>query len=264
MVMKLRWKFMLDEAIRALREGGKILLYDFDDREGETDLVQVASFVKAKDVSQFRKDAGGLICVAIHPHAADGFGLPFMSEILKSAADNGYSKLLSLAELRLPYDERSAFSLWVNHRKTFTGISDKDRALTISELGNAVCRVLKGEKFDFGSEFRSPGHISILRAADRLLLERRGQTELSVSLAVIGGMVPALVICEMLDESTGNALSKNDAKKYAEEKNLVFLEGRDVLGEYKRLGCPVDYRWKKYRHNNKRNKKEEKENWNSS
>lgn len=226
-------KDKISHAIDALRSGGKILLYDAADREGETDIVQAACSVKPKDVAQLRRDAGGLICVAVHPAAADLLCLPFMSEILKGAANNGFRRLSSVAELRLPYDERSAFSLWVNHRNTFTGITDIDRALTISEIGNVVRRTLDGEKIDFGHYFRSPGHVSILRAANRLTEERRGQTELSIVLAVLGNMTPAMVMCEMLDERSGKALSKRDAMKYGRERNLIFVEGKEVVEAYK-------------------------------
>jgi len=226
----------ISRVIDALKNDEKILLYDAADREGETDIVQAACSVKPKDVAQLRKDAGGLICVAVHPVAADRLGLPFMSEILKGAANNGFRNLSSVAELRLPYDERSAFSLWVNHRNTFTGITDVDRALTISEIGNVVKRVLDGEKIDFGHHFRSPGHVSILRAANRLTEERKGQTELSIVLAVLGKMTPAMVMCEMLDERSGKALSKRDAMRYGKEEGLIFVEVKEVVEAY-RVAC---------------------------
>jgi len=53
----------------------------------------------------------------------------------------------------------------VNHRNTFTGITDNDRALTITKIGEIVNKVLNGEKIDFGDEFRSPGHVALLRAS---------------------------------------------------------------------------------------------------
>lgn len=220
------------QAIKVLKNGGKILLYDAEDREGETDIVQSACFVKPSDVAYFRKEAGGLICVAIHSLAAERLGLPFLSEILKIAANNGFGNLHSVAELRLPYDTHSAFSLWVNHRNTFTGITDIDRALTICEIGKAIKKVFEGEKVDFGYYFRSPGHVSVLRAAKRLIEERKGQTELSVALAVLGDITPAMAICEMLDEKSGKALSKKDAMDYALKRNLIFVEGREVISAY--------------------------------
>jgi len=221
----------LEYVKEALRKGKMILLYDADDREGETDMVIPALNTTPADVARMRCDGGGLICVAIHGEAADRLGLPFMTELLKSVSMNGYNSLRSLVEKKgdIIYDSRSSFSLWVNHRKTFTGITDNDRAFTINKVGEIVEKVMKGEKLDFGIEFRSPGHIALLRAASGLLNERRGQTELSIQLALMSGITPSMVVCEMLDGNTGKALSKEDARKYAIKYNMHFIEGNDLL-----------------------------------
>ncbi|MBC7110082.1 MAG: 3,4-dihydroxy-2-butanone-4-phosphate synthase, partial [Archaeoglobi archaeon] len=99
--------------------------------------------------------------------------------------------------------------------------------------GKIAERVLNGEKVNFGDYFRAPGHVPVLRAADELLKARRGQTELSVAVAEIAGITPAMVICEMLDE--GVALSKSEARRYAEKKNTVFLEGWEIVEAWERL-----------------------------
>jgi len=221
----------LEYVKEALRNGKMILLYDADDREGETDMVIPALNTTPADVARMRCDGGGLICVAVHGDAADRLGLPFMSELLKSVSMNGHSSLRSLVEKKgdIPYDSRSSFSLWVNHRNVFTGITDNDRAFTINKVGEMVENVMNGEKLDFGKEFRSPGHVALLRAATGLLDERRGQTELSIQLALMSGITPSMVVCEMLDCNTGKALSKEDARKYAIKHNMPFIEGKDIL-----------------------------------
>jgi 3,4-dihydroxy 2-butanone 4-phosphate synthase len=220
----------LEEVTESLRNGKMILLYDADDREGETDMVIPALNTTPADVARMRCDGGGLICVAVHGDAADRLGLPFMSELLKSVSMNGHSSLRSLVEKKgdIPYDSRSSFSLWVNHRNTFTGITDNDRAFTINKVGEMVEKVMNGEKLDFGREFRSPGHVALLRAASGLLDERRGQTELSIQLALMSGITPSMVVCEMLDGCTGKALSKEDARKYAMRHNMLFIEGKNI------------------------------------
>lgn len=207
-----------------------ILLYDADDREGETDLVIPALCATPADVARMRCDGGGLICVAVHGDAADRLGLPFMSEVLRSVSQNGHGSLRSLVEKKgdIPYDSRSSFSLWVNHRDTFTGITDNDRALTINKIGRIVERTMKGEELDFGKEFRSPGHVALLRAASGLLDERKGQTEMSIQLALMAGINPSMVVCEMLDGCTGKALSKEDARKYAIMHQMPFIEGKNI------------------------------------
>ncbi len=221
----------IEKAIEAIRNGKMILLYDADDREGETDMVIPALCTTPVDVARMRCDGGGLICVAVHADAAEKLGLPFMSELLRSVSQNGHGSLRSIVEKKgdIPYDSRSSFSLWVNHRNTFTGITDNDRALTINKIGETVERTLKGDKLDFGRDFRSPGHVALLRAASGLLDERRGQTELSIQLALMAGINPSMVVCEMLDCCTGKALSKADAIKYSKTHKIPFIEGETIL-----------------------------------
>lgn len=224
----------MKDAIRALRNGEIVLLYDYDHRERETDLVMAAEFVTPKHVFQLRRDAGGLICVAIDPVASSLLGIPYIVDVLRCAANsgNGFKAIESVCERAgdIAYDSKSSFSIWVNHRKTFTGITDIDRALTITRLADITKQSLSGNHVDFGEEFRSPGHVPLLRAAPSLLKDRRGQTELSIVLARAAEVTPAMVMCEMLDGSTGRALSKEDAVKYAVDNGLAFIEGRDVEG----------------------------------
>jgi len=222
--------------IEYVKKGKLVLIYDAEDREGETDFVMPASFMTSKKVAHFRNEAGGLICVAIHPIAAEKLGLPLMSDILRNV-NLKFSSLRRIVEEKgdLSYDKRSSFSLWVNHRDTFTGITDRDRALTIKKIGEAVEKVLNGNFYDFYAEFRTPGHVSILRAAEGLLEERRGQTELSVALALLAGISPAMVICEMLDCESGDALSKENAMAFASQRDLIFMEGKEIIEAYQSI-----------------------------
>jgi len=226
---------MIDIALKALRAGEFILLYDFDSREGETDFAMRADAVAPIHVRQMRKDGGGLICTAVHPTAAQKLGLPFAHELLGA---RGIVEQVG----DVPYDplNKSSFSIWVNHRNTFTGITDRDRSLTINAIADQVKRSLNGGGSDFSQQFRTPGHVAILRAADGLLDQRCGQTELSIALAEGAGVTPAIVICEMLDDESGFALSKEDARQYARRNDLVFIEGTSVIKWWKKkksTGC---------------------------
>lgn len=129
----------------------------------------------------------------------------------------------------IQYDKKSSFSLWVNHRQNRTGIPDNDRSYTIRRLGEMTKTALSGEPVDFASEFRTPGHTATLRASKGLLDERRGQTELSIALALMAKTTPAMVVCEMLDDTNGKALSKEDAIAYGKQNDMVFLEGWEVV-----------------------------------
>jgi 3,4-dihydroxy 2-butanone 4-phosphate synthase len=220
---------VIDKALAALRDGKFILLYDFDDREGETDFAIRSDAVTPKDIVRMRKDGGGLICTAVHPVAARRLGLPFASDALRAMA---------VAERQgdIPYDRKnhSSFSLWVNHRNTFTGITDRDRALTVNAIAEHVKHALNGGNMNFHEAFRTPGHIALLRAADGLLDVRRGQTELSIAMAEMAKINPAVTICEMLDDESGYALTKADAKIYAKQHGLVFVEGPEVLEQWEK------------------------------
>jgi len=140
----------VDAAIAAFADGQPVLIHDFADREGETDIVYPATAVDSDAVARLRNDAGGLICVALSDAVSDAFGLPFLQELVDHPA---------AADHELAYDERSSFSLTVNHRETFTGITDVDRALTISELGTAAAAVTADagyDESDFAAAFSDP------------------------------------------------------------------------------------------------------------
>lgn len=219
---------MLNKALNALKNGEFILMFDDEKRESETDMIIGAEFVTGKEVAIMREDAGGLICTCIHPEFCDKLGLPFMTDIMDFAKDK-YPVLGKLTPNDIPYDERSSFSIWANHRKTFTGITDNDRALTI----NSMAKLCKDERFDdFGNEFRSPGHVALLRGANSLLKTRQGHTEIGLAMAEMAGITPVTVVCEMMDGVTGEARSIEDAESYAKENNLIFMDGNIVIEEY--------------------------------
>ena len=207
----------VEAAVEAFRKGSPVLIHDAADREGETDLIYPAGAVTPEDVSRMRNDAGGLICVALSDEVAEAFDLPF----LENALDHPTS-----ASHDLGYDERSSFSLPVNHRDTYTGITDEDRATTITELADAAANP---DETDFAEEFRAPGHVNVLRAAPDLLADREGHTELGIALAEAADREPAVVVCEMMDDQTGGALSPDDAEAYAERHGFPYLEGSEVI-----------------------------------
>nr|WP_319539917.1 3,4-dihydroxy-2-butanone-4-phosphate synthase [uncultured Methanospirillum sp.] len=153
--------------------------------------------------------------------------LPFLRFLLKA-----YAMVEQLKDI--PYDpsNNSSFSLWVNHRNTFTGITDKDRSLTVNALSQVVQNTLYGEPVVFKEYFRTPGHMPVLIAAEKLLDQRHGQIELSIAMAEMAGINPTISICEMLDDESGLALSKEEAIRYAKKHGLVFVEGSEVLEEW--------------------------------
>ena len=235
----------VDRAIAAFARGDPVLVHDAADREGEVDLIYPADSVDADAVARMRNDAGGLVCVAVPDAVADAWSLPFLADVLDHPAATGGD---------LGYDQRSSFSFPVNHRETFTGVTDDDRALTITELARAAAAtrtdgddeaVEGGERGegeakagaaddgydadDFAAAFRTPGHVHVLRGAPDLLADRQGHTELGLALVAETDSAPAVVVCEMLDDEAGGALPTATARAYAERHGLVYVEGRDLL-----------------------------------
>ena len=220
----------LERATRSLAAGEPVLLFDAPDREGETDLVFLSETVTPELVRLARKDAGGLVCTAISEELRQRLDLPFYSELL-ALAKREYPDVARLAE-QPRYDRRSAFGITVNHRRNFTGVPDNDRALTIrtvGEIARAAPRLGDAElKRRFLDAFISPGHVYLLYSAPGLLAERKGHTELAISLARMAGLSESVTVCEMLGDS-GGARSPDAARLYAESHGWAFLEGRTVL-----------------------------------
>jgi len=209
----------VERAIDAFRRGDPVLIHDFDDREAETDLVYPAAAVTPEAVARLRNDAGGLVCVALSDAVAEAFDLPLLEEALDHPSAGG----------AVAYDDRSSFSISVNHRDTYTGITDEDRSRTVRALAAAADRVPEYGAAEFAGEFRSPGHVTLLRTAPGLLADRQGHTELGVALALAAGTGGAVTGAEMLDADTGGALSPADARSYADEHGLVYVEGSALV-----------------------------------
>lgn len=221
----------LQRALDALRKGQFVLVYDGDGREAETDLTVASEFVTPRSITTLRREAGGLICTTLSGEVSRKIGLPFMADVLQHAG-TAFPILAAVSREEWKYDRHSAFSISVNHRDTFTGVTDRDRALTISRLSAIAREAVKQENgwaaHAFAEEFRSPGHVPLLNAADPLLESRKGHTELTTALTILAGLTPSATICEMMADD-GRALSKEDAKAYARAHTLVFLEGQDIV-----------------------------------
>ncbi len=219
------------EALENMKAGKFILIYDADGREEETDLMISSTFVTPEHIRTMRRDGGGLICTTIDYETRNKLGLPYLSEVFWEMGEK-FGVLKNLIPNDIPYDEISTFSVTINHRKTFTGITDNDRALTISEFSKLIATINKLENGNaqklFGEQFRAPGHVHLLNSSQQLLTSRKGHTELATAMTIMADLVPSATICEMMD-SSGKARDKNSAKKYADEHGLIFLEGYEII-----------------------------------
>jgi 3,4-dihydroxy 2-butanone 4-phosphate synthase/GTP cyclohydrolase II len=160
-------------ALDDLRAGRMVILVDDEDRENEGDLVFAAEKVTPEAINFMAKHARGLICLTLTGAQVDRLGLPMMS-----------------AHNQSPY--HTAFTVSIEAREgVSTGISAADRARTVATAVRPdVTRV----------DVVTPGHVFPLRAREGGVLERVGQTEGSVDLARLAGLLPAGVICEIMND----------------------------------------------------------------
>lgn len=218
----------LESGLQSLKRGEFVLLFDSAGRENEIDMVVAAEFVTPEHVARMRQHAGGLLCIAIANDFANSLDLKYMHEILAQSDISHKEMIMGLA----PYGDHPTFSISVNHYQTYTGITDKDRSLTIREMANIFN--VENKKKKFLSSFKTPGHIPLLIASKGLLSTRQGHTELSVYLAQIAGLTPVTAICEMMDAETYSALSVDKAEKYAKQNGIPLIDGKELL-EYAKV-----------------------------
>lgn len=211
------------KAIKDLKLGKPVLIYDWPNREDEVDMVYYAGLINPSKIYELRTKAGGMICFGTSEEVAKALGLSLITDLLKS------SGFVRLASRKTGYGDVSAFTLWVNSIEVRTGISDIDRAKTISKLHQVTSLISDGKVEEgrrlFYEEFYTPGHVPILIAKDLKL--RRGHTELAVLLARLAGLRPSVVYAEMLDYGTSMSLEKT--RRYAKELDLALVTGEELL-----------------------------------
>jgi len=182
-----------------------------------------------------RKYGGGLIFIMVSPKIKHKLALPYLHDIQKELETN-HPIFQKLIPNDIPYDNKSSFSIAINHRKTFTGITDNDRALTISEFGKMV-KVIENKTNKeaielLGQSFRSPGHVPLCLADDHILEKRFGHTELGCALSQLAGLTGIMAGCEIMGDN-GKSMPKEEVKKYSLENNIPFLEGKEIINAWR-------------------------------
>lgn len=222
----------LAEAIAALKAGRFVLVHDDKGRENEIDMVVAAEHAKPQHIAAMRNDAGGLICLAIANEITSKLGLVYMHDMMASMGKVN-PIFAKLTEGKAAYGDKPSFSISVNHRDTYTGITDSDRALTISKMAIVCKNIDSGGVEDFSKNFMAPGHVPILIASKRLLRDRMGHTELCVYLMQLAGLTPAVAICEMMDSATHRALSIDAAQNYANKSGIPLIDASELKAHAK-------------------------------
>ena len=226
----------IENIASTLRQGNPILLFDETDREGETDIFFSAKHSSDSSIRFLRKNGGGMIFLAADNLASTKLGLPFAHDIYQAVitSNNNFSILEKMLNHSIPYDKKSSFSIFINHKDTFTGISDYDRALTSKSFASIFEESLNLSKSEaqerFSQNFRIPGHVPVCIADPDILKARQGHTELVVALFKFLGINPIAVGCEMIG-GNGHSMSFEEAKNWASSEGYLFLEGRQIIEE---------------------------------
>ncbi|MBK39531.1 MAG: 3,4-dihydroxy-2-butanone-4-phosphate synthase [Euryarchaeota archaeon] len=221
-------------ASEAFAQGKPVMVFDSDFRECETDLLWPAAAATPAIMRRLRQDCGGLLFLAVGDDIGEKFGLPWLQDLHTHPALVEENPVLgALITDDLQYDTRSAFTLSLNHRDTYTGITDHDRALTTRRFGELAQEMKDSSAIDamaaLGKEFRTPGHIPLCREAPGGLKTRQGHTELAVAIARLAELMPCTIGAEMLQPDGDRALSVEDARAYAAKHQIPMLTGEDIM-----------------------------------
>ena len=191
----------IEELIDDARNGKMFILVDDESRENEGDLVIPAQMATPQAVNFMAKNGRGLICLAMTKKRCDELKLPMMTAHNQSR-------------------HATAFTLSIEAKEGITtGISAADRARTISV---AIDPTKSRE------DLATPGHVFPLAAKDGGVLVRAGHTEAAVDLARMAGLLPAGVICEIMNDD-GTMARMPDLIQFAQLHGLKIGTIADLI-----------------------------------
>jgi 3,4-dihydroxy 2-butanone 4-phosphate synthase/GTP cyclohydrolase II len=191
----------VEEAIEAVRAGRMIIIVDDEDRENEGDLMVAAEKVTPEIVNFMARHGRGLICLPLTRERLEELHLPLM------VSDN-------TARFQ------TAFTVSIDAKEgVTTGISAPDRALTI------LAAIDPATKPD---DLARPGHVFPLQAVEGGVLSRAGQTEAAVDLARMAGLIPAGVICEVMNED-GSMARRAQLEEVSRRFDIPILTIADLI-----------------------------------
>src|SRR5215831_7692950 len=217
------------EAVADFAAGKFVIVVDDEDRENEGDLVVAAELVTPEHISFMTRHGSGLVCMPVVARRLDELGIAPM-------VDRNTSRL------------GTAFSVSIDAKDLVTtGASAYDRAATIRKVLDPAAKA---------SDFSMPGHTFPLRAAEGGVLTRAGQTEAAVDLAVLAGLYPAGVICEVMNDD-GTMARMQDLERFSARHGVKIVTIKDLIAYRRRneklvvqrsvAEIPIDgHRWKVY------------------
>lgn len=195
----------IESAIADIKAGKMVVVVDDEDRENEGDLLMAAQHATQEAINFMATHGRGLICVPMKGNNLDRLGIGRM------VTDNTDPK-------------ETAFTVSVDAVGTTTGISAGERAYTISRLMDPKAS---------SKDFTKPGHIFPLIAKEGGVLKRAGHTEAAVDLAVLAGLEPAGVICEIMKDD-GEMARVPDLIPFAKKHGLKLITIADLIAYRKK------------------------------
>jgi 3,4-dihydroxy 2-butanone 4-phosphate synthase / GTP cyclohydrolase II len=199
----------VERAIADIKAGKAVVVIDDEDRENEGDLIFAAELATPELVAFMVRYTSGYICVSVTENEADRLDLPPM--------------------FRVNQDRRgTAYTVTVDAREGITtGISASDRAHTIQMLAASTSTA---------ADFSRPGHVVPLRAKDGGVLRRPGHTEASADLAVLAGLRPVGVLCEVVSEKEPAGMARADELRvFADAHGLAMISIADLISYRRRF-----------------------------
>lgn len=188
-------------ALDATRAGIPVILLDDFDRENEADLIVAAEKLTVETMALMIRECSGIVCLCLSADKVRALDLPPM------AADNGSR-----------YGTPFTVSIEARDGVT-TGVSAADRVTTIRA---AIAPDAQP------SDLVRPGHVFPLRANPAGVLGRKGHTEGSVDLAVLAGLQPAAVLCELMNED-GTMMRGDAIERFARERGFPILTIAELI-----------------------------------
>jgi 3,4-dihydroxy 2-butanone 4-phosphate synthase / GTP cyclohydrolase II len=188
-------------AIAEFKAGRMIVVVDDEDRENEGDLTLAAEFATPEGINFMAKYGRGLICLTLTEERADYLRLGPMTQKNSSRFGTAFTESIEARE------------------GVTTGISASDRTHTIQVAINPQSTA---------ADLVRPGHVFPLRARRGGVLVRAGQTEASVDLARMAGLIPAGVICEIMNDD-GTMARVPDLTRFCNLYELKMLTVAELI-----------------------------------
>ncbi len=192
----------IEEGIEDIKNGKLVIVVDDEDRENEGDFICAAELITPEIVNFMARHGRGLICAALPEERCEELELELM-----------VGKNTSIHETQF------TVSVDLLSPETTTGVSARDRALTIKALIDPLTKP---------SDLGRPGHIFPLKAKTKGVLRRAGHTEAVVDLTGLAGLRPGGALVEIMNDD-GSMARLPDLEKLRDKFSIKIISIRDLI-----------------------------------